>query len=497
MSTLHELNPERAHENWVKADAARYKGQTQEALDLLWEIVDPDHGLQPSMVKAYWLAAEIHLSNGDPDQALDVLKLYKMPTRKKGEDLPKEELQTLFYKARSLFEKGDYEDCRAVLSIIEEHDHKNLEAVQLRADLHLETNDTGKAIQIYLSLLNRDFNTKAVMYSLAQAYYSAKNYAMANHYVTKLKEMGVVDKGVESFFRDTQRMIYNESIRKDPTIPWLDKFIMRIFPIYAAQKIMQYTQRKIIEEKTQETKYTDNLTGLYTKDAVDSYLTNFFHKAKNRFFVGRGDLDFFKSINDVHGHDVGDKVLAVFGKILQEYFPARAFRMGGDEFLWAFDGEESDCIERAKAFRKALEERAKEMINTELLKNPVREVGSDEMIFMNWNVTCSQGIAEWTKEMNLDKVKAEADANQYEAKLPQVGRNAIFYKSKPVEKGTKPIPYTAVMVKHLNSFAKEKGYGNWWKFLEANPKTEVIQEGLDVGKKKEDEEKKLQMEKSL
>lgn len=497
MSTLHELNPERAHENWVKADAARFRGKHQEALDLLWEIVDPEHGYQPSMAKAYWLAAEIHLSLGDPKQALDTINLFKTPGRNKGEPLPKEEIQTLFYKARALFDLKRYDECREILAIVEEHDHQNLEAVQLRADLHLETNDTGKAIQIYLSLLNREFNTKGVLFSLAQAYFSAKNYAMANHYLTKLKEMGVVDQTVEAWFRETQRMIYNESIRKDPTIPWMDKFIMRIFPIYAAQKIMQYTQRKIIEEKTQETKYTDNLTGLYTKDAVDSYLTNFFHKAKGRFFIGRGDLDFFKSINDVHGHDVGDKVLAVFGKILQEYFPARAFRMGGDEFLWAFDGEEKDCLERARAFRKGLEDRAKEMINTELLKNPVREVGSDEMIFMNWNVTCSQGIAEWTKDITLDKAKAEADANQYEAKLPQVGRNAIFFKLKPIEKGTKPFPYTAVMVKHLNVYAKEKGYGNWWKLIEAGSSQAIIQEGLEFGKKKEDEEKRLHMEKSI
>ncbi|MBZ6076179.1 GGDEF domain-containing protein [Microvirga puerhi] len=45
------------------------------------------------------------------------------------------------------------------------------------------------------------------------------------------------------------------------------------------------------------------------------------------------DLDNFKQINDSHGHDIGDHILTVFGKVLAAHLPEGSFgRMGGEEF---------------------------------------------------------------------------------------------------------------------------------------------------------------------
>jgi len=46
------------------------------------------------------------------------------------------------------------------------------------------------------------------------------------------------------------------------------------------------------------------------------------------------DLDHFKAVNDEHGHDAGDRVLAAFGRLLHERLRAsdKAFRYGGEEF---------------------------------------------------------------------------------------------------------------------------------------------------------------------
>jgi diguanylate cyclase (GGDEF)-like protein len=496
---IHELNPERAQENWVLASHKRQKGrpdEAQEALELLWEIINPDTGFQPSMLKAYWLAAEINLDHGFADEALKCLDLYKGPSKKRGEQLTKDEIQTLFLKARCQFDLKNWAECKNLLSLISENDHANLDAVQMKADLNLETNNTGEAIRIYQSLLDRDHNTKTVMFSMAQAYFLSQNYAQANQYLTKLKEMGVVDPAVEHWFKLTQQKIYDESIRKDPTISFLDKVIMRFFPFYAASKILQYTHKKLIEDTTQAIKFKDELTGLYSKDAVGVYLPNFFQKARERFFIGRGDLDFFKSINDIHGHDVGDRVLSTFGKIAGEYFPNRAFRMGGDEFLWCFDGTESACLNQAKAFRKALETRARDLVNAGLLEKPIRDINTDEMIFLNWELTCSQGIAEWTKDLSQDKALSEADGNQYSAKQSAVGRNAIFFKNKLVDKGERPIPYTVAIVKHLDLFAKGKNFADWWNYLESTKDQNAIKEALAMATKQETDEKKALAEKS-
>lgn len=45
------------------------------------------------------------------------------------------------------------------------------------------------------------------------------------------------------------------------------------------------------------------------------------------------DLDGFKNLNDNFGHDIGDTVLVVFGRLLADHLPEAAFgRMGGEEF---------------------------------------------------------------------------------------------------------------------------------------------------------------------
>jgi diguanylate cyclase (GGDEF)-like protein len=52
-------------------------------------------------------------------------------------------------------------------------------------------------------------------------------------------------------------------------------------------------------------------------------------------WVANADLDNFKSINDSHGHDAGDRVLQKFAEVLKENTRASDIsgRMGGDEFL--------------------------------------------------------------------------------------------------------------------------------------------------------------------
>lgn len=65
------------------------------------------------------------------------------------------------------------------------------------------------------------------------------------------------------------------------------------------------------------------------------------------------DLDHFKSINDRHGHDIGDAALAAFGKIAARFGDegCRLGRIGGEEFaLMVFDGRDAvTLVERLRA----------------------------------------------------------------------------------------------------------------------------------------------------
>lgn len=83
--------------------------------------------------------------------------------------------------------------------------------------------------------------------------------------------------------------------------------------------------------------FRDSLTELYNRH----YLTNFFEdNSKTGGVIFFLDLDGFKKINDIHGHDTGDVVLKEVALRLQifvnKYNDAFAVRLGGDEFIIHF-----------------------------------------------------------------------------------------------------------------------------------------------------------------
>ena len=82
--------------------------------------------------------------------------------------------------------------------------------------------------------------------------------------------------------------------------------------------------------------YRDSLTGLYNRQFLHKYFSDHPSKSGAIFFL---DLDGFKQVNDIHGHDVGDLVLKEAGNRLEEYMKQEkgfAVRLGGDEFIIDF-----------------------------------------------------------------------------------------------------------------------------------------------------------------
>lgn len=83
----------------------------------------------------------------------------------------------------------------------------------------------------------------------------------------------------------------------------------------------------------------DGLTGLYNRRHILTLLDEEVRRSKRSgrpFTVALLDLDFFKRVNDEHGHATGDAVLRAFAQIVREVFPASAdmfARWGGEEFL--------------------------------------------------------------------------------------------------------------------------------------------------------------------
>lgn len=82
--------------------------------------------------------------------------------------------------------------------------------------------------------------------------------------------------------------------------------------------------------------YTDYLTNLYNRRHFDNYLQSLpQHEQGYRVGGIMIDLDDFKAINDVYGHESGDQALKDMAEILKNTFRKSDFiaRYGGDEFL--------------------------------------------------------------------------------------------------------------------------------------------------------------------
>jgi len=83
---------------------------------------------------------------------------------------------------------------------------------------------------------------------------------------------------------------------------------------------------------------TDALTGLHNRRYMESHLTSLVEQA-----LARGkplallvvDIDYFKAVNDVHGHDAGDDVLREFATRVKKSIRGidLACRYGGEEFV--------------------------------------------------------------------------------------------------------------------------------------------------------------------
>ena len=91
-------------------------------------------------------------------------------------------------------------------------------------------------------------------------------------------------------------------------------------------------------QMSMELAVTDPLTGLYNRRYMESHVTSLVEQA-----LARGkplallvvDIDYFKAVNDVHGHDGGDDVLREFATRLKKSIRGidLACRYGGEEFV--------------------------------------------------------------------------------------------------------------------------------------------------------------------
>jgi len=152
---------------------------------------------------------------------------------------------------------------------------------------------------------------------------------------------------------------------------------------------------------------TDSLTGMYNR-------RGFFEQALQPCLrADKGaplcaimaDIDYFKRINDGHGHDAGDKaIFAVAHELMSGSW--NAGRLGGEEFALLLEG-------RSLADAEAIAEELRGRIAA------LRIPAGDGSIAL----TCSFGVSEWRAGDSIDPLLKRADMALYEAKLS--GRDRV------------------------------------------------------------------------
>ncbi|MFN8125522.1 MAG: diguanylate cyclase, partial [Candidatus Nanopelagicales bacterium] len=171
-------------------------------------------------------------------------------------------------------------------------------------------------------------------------------------------------------------------------------------PAYYISQFVDITEELRAREDLERMATTDALTGLPNRAALIER-ANRWLEAGEPLCVMFCDLDGFKAVNDRHGHVIGDEVLAAVARRLSARVRDTDIiaRFGGDEFVAAFPGVDSD----AQASRVA-----------DHLLGAVRDplqVGDTEL----W-LGLSVGMARAHPGDSLDAVLARADAALYEAK---------------------------------------------------------------------------------
>ncbi len=113
--------------------------------------------------------------------------------------------------------------------------------------------------------------------------------------------------------------------------------------------------------RLQQQSIRDPLTGLFNRRYMDEILRQEESRAiRNGSQVGiiMMDIDYFKQFNDNYGHQAGDEVLRVLGKIIYQHFRESdvACRYGGEEFIVIMpDISLAQCQEKAEQLRRVVE----------------------------------------------------------------------------------------------------------------------------------------------
>ncbi len=213
----------------------------------------------------------------------------------------------------------------------------------------------------------------------------------------------------------TMERLHCRMIRADGEIVWMDVSISNLLDDPAIRGVVinarDITDHRRLQDHLSYQASHDTLTGLANRRLFDDRLKTAAESRARSVAVLFVDLDKFKEVNDVYGHEAGDELLRQVGLRLTTCVRAQdtAARIGGDEFVILLDGIRQRAEVEAVAARI------------------VDAVGQPFDIFGRWIcVGVSVGVSIGTDGWSATSLLQAADGAMYQAKQAGGLRYRVF-----------------------------------------------------------------------
>jgi len=236
-------------------------------------------------------------------------------------------------------------------------------------------------------------------------------------------EHDINDAKIDKQIQQIQNVYLNEKKEKELELSKKNKKIEKLITYLKISGYMalflflyvfyvKYKEREKLTKKLETLARTDQLTGLPNRrDIVEriEYELIRYGRTNKTFSLLMCDIDFFKKINDLYGHEAGDLVLKELALIVQKELRKSdtMSRWGGEEFLILLPETTSQ--------------------GGVLIGDKIRQLIEDHCFIYNENeikLSLTIGVCEFEKSMDINSIINNADSALYKGK--QQGRNRVI-----------------------------------------------------------------------
>lgn len=272
------------------------------------------------------------------------------------------------------------------------HERWIIRVAEQKAKIFEKLGEYEEALNTYKHFsINRKKQLLGKVYDLEQAF--------ATEHIQRERDLLEVEK------RLAESELDQEKLRFQIAIFWIA--ISAVVLAFAVSRVL-VTQRK--NQELQQLSLLDPLTQLHNRryyyDQIDHP-----HQldAQTPYRVVLFDIDNFKKVNDVHGHEAGDRILEGFSERLRLHLRSQELliRWGGEEFLMLLKGTD-DLPKRLEAIRQHIDD--------------VLFEAEEEKLHITTSIGVSHGGLIETFTYN-DEYFRRADKSLYEAK--RNGKNQV------------------------------------------------------------------------